>query len=65
VGAAATTALDRTADDGHDDDHRSGHHDDHGAAHNHGHRPGDHDDVPDRTAGTTGTADYNDDGGRL
>jgi hypothetical protein len=57
VGAAAATALDRTADDGHHDDHRTAVHDDHGPAHHDDHRTADHHDVSDSTDGATGTAD--------
>ncbi len=65
MGAAATTALDRTAHNGRDDHHRTAHHDDHGATHHDDDRTSDHDDVPDRSAGATGTPDDNDDGGRV
>jgi hypothetical protein len=65
VGAAATTALDRTADDGRHDNDRTAHYDDHGETHYDDHRTADHDDVSDYTEGATGTADDDHHGARL
>jgi hypothetical protein len=65
VGAAATTALDRTTDDGHHDHHRTAHDDDHGTTHHDDHRTADHDDVSDSTDGATETADDDHHGARL
>jgi hypothetical protein len=65
VGAAATTAPDRTTDDGHDDDHGTANHDDHRTTPHDDDRTADLDDVPDSAAGATGTADDTDDCGRL